>query len=80
MIGRILSGMFIPILLWMLIGGYKEIKRDHDISDDFDFLFKIFWLLGIAFATINLFTYALFNARIQSRSATLEAATSNGVL
>lgn len=42
-------------------------KRDHDISDDFDFLFKIFWLLGIAFATINLFTYALFNASVVTK-------------
>jgi len=64
MIGRIFALLFLPILIWMLIGSYKEIKKDFGISDDLDFLFKIFWLLGIAFGIINLFTYGLFNISI----------------
>lgn len=64
MIGRILSFIFLPIFIWMLIGSYKEIKKGYDISDDKDFLFKIFWLFGIAWGVINLFTYAFFNFSI----------------
>jgi len=48
----------------MLIGSYKEVKRNYDVSDDKDFLFKIFWLFGIAWVVINLFTYAFFNISI----------------
>ncbi|OHC05040.1 MAG: hypothetical protein A2Z57_05305 [Planctomycetes bacterium RIFCSPHIGHO2_12_39_6] len=64
MIGRILSFIFLPIFIWMLIGSYKEVKRNYDVSDDKDFLFKIFWLFGIAWVVINLFTYAFFNISI----------------
>ncbi len=64
MIGRIISFIFIPVFIWMLMGSYKEIKRDYDISGNSDFLFKIFWLFTVAYGTISLFTYAFFNASL----------------
>lgn len=64
MIWRIISFIFIPVFIWMLIGSYKEIKRDYKISEDSDFLFKIFWLLIIAYGTITLFTYSFFNSSV----------------
>jgi hypothetical protein len=64
MIGRIILFIFIPVFIWMMIGGYKQIKRDYNISDDPNFLFKILWLLIIGYGTISVFTYALFGATI----------------
>jgi Sec-independent protein secretion pathway component TatC len=63
-IGRIIAVIFLPIFIWMLIGSYKQIKREYDIQDYKDFLFKIFWLFGIAFVIIEMFLYAFFNISI----------------
>ena len=46
MIGRILSFIFLPIFIWMLIGSYKEVKRNYDVSDDKDFFLKYFGYSG----------------------------------
>lgn len=64
MLGRIISFLFVPVFIWMLIGGYKEIRRNYDISENAYFLFSLFWLLTIAFATVNLFMYAVFNVSV----------------
>ena len=67
MIGRIISFIFIPVFICILIGSYRQIKRDHNISDDSDFLFKILWLLIIAYGTISLFAYAIFGVSIVAK-------------
>jgi hypothetical protein len=64
MIGRIISALAVPVFIWMVIGSYKQIKEEHNFSEHEDFLFKIFWLVGITWATINLFTYAFLNCSI----------------
>jgi hypothetical protein len=64
MIGRVISFVFIPVFIWMLIASYKEVKRNYDISGDSDFLFKIFWLFAVAYGTLSLFLYSIFNASI----------------
>jgi len=64
MLGRVISFVFIPIFIWMLIGGCKEIDKNYNISGDSDFLFKILWLLLVCYATISLFLHAFLNASI----------------
>lgn len=64
MLWRIISLLFIPVFIWMLIGGYKEIKGNYNISENAYFLFSLFWLPLIAFATVNLFMYAVFNVSV----------------
>ena len=64
MIGRITSAIFVPVFIWLLIGSYKEINKNYDASGDSEFLFKILWLLAVAYSAISLFLYAFFNASI----------------
>jgi len=64
MIQKIFYLMFLPIFIWMLLGSYKEVKRDYGIENDSEFLFKIFWLLAVLYATITFFMMAFFNTSI----------------
>jgi hypothetical protein len=61
MLWRIISFLFIPVFIWVLIGSYRQLKRDYNISGLFS---KILWLLIIAYTIVNLFVYAVFNASV----------------
>jgi hypothetical protein len=64
MIFRVISFIFLLIFIWLLIGSYKQIKKDYAISDNIDFLFNIFWFIGVAWGVITLFLYAFFDISI----------------
>jgi hypothetical protein len=64
MISSFLYFIFVPIFIWMLIGSYKEVKRDYDVKNDYEFLFKIFWLLMLLYSAVTFFMMAFFDTSI----------------
>lgn len=64
MIGRIISLISIPMLLWMLIGGYRQMLREYNIFDSFEFLSQILFLIVIACGVISSFTYVFWGASL----------------
>lgn len=64
MIQKLFYLILLPIFIWLLLGSYKEVKRDYRIENDSEFLFKIFWLLAVLYAAITFFMMAFFDASI----------------
>ena len=53
MLQKLLFLILLPVLVWMLIGSYRELKRDFRIESDRDLLFRMIWLFGLAYAVIT---------------------------
>jgi hypothetical protein len=54
MIFRFISFICVPVFIWLLIRSYKQIRKEYDIIDNIDFLFNIFWFIGVAWGVISL--------------------------
>ena len=61
---RVISFIFLPLFIWLLVVSYKRLKREYEVSDNIDFLFNIFWFMGAAWGVIVFFLYAVFNISI----------------
>lgn len=59
---RLFALILIPVFMIMLIGSYREIKRHYDIENDFEFISKIAWLLGLLSGLIWFFSIAVLDA------------------
>jgi len=64
MIFRVISFTCVPVFMWLLIRSYKQIRKEYDKLDNIDFLFNIFWFIGLAWGVISLFLYAFFDISI----------------
>ncbi len=61
---QVLFIFLLPIFIWMLVGAYKEFKRDFQIESDRDLIFRILWLVGLAFAVATSLMMVLFDSSI----------------
>ena len=62
MLQKILFLVLLPVLVWMLIGSYKEIKRDFQIENDRDFIFRILWIFSLLYAAAAALLLVFFDS------------------
>ena len=54
----------IPLSIWVLMGSYKEKKKEYGVTNDREFIFGMIWLFMWLLMLVNGVTLLLFDSTV----------------